>query len=1164
MKLHNPLNPPLASNSLSASAFASGGQRTAWRGLTGSAPGLAIARFADQYQGLILVVTSDSAESYRLESEIRFYRTNQELEVLIFPDWETLAYDPFSPHPDIISERLNTLSTLPGLSRGVLIVPVRTLMQRLPPESFLAAHSLILDKSQHFEIQSWKARFESAGYRHVETVTERGEYASRGSLIDVFPMGAKHAYRIDLFDTEIDSLRTFDPDTQRTLELVSEVRLLPAHEFPFNKDAIATFRSRWFTFFQVDHRNCPIYQDVSSGFAPAGIEYYLPLFFESLSSLFDYLPANSLIVSSDQTQAAAQNFWQDLENRYENLRYDVERPILQPSELFLRVEELFAFIKPRTQIVLDGKQHPAHFKSGELPGIAANVRLKNPAEELQKFVMSQERRILFTAESAGRRDLVEEFVARAGLQPVRCDSFQSFEEDGWDTGITISDIEHPLVIDGLSVITESQLLGRSPESVRRKKDRVIDADQIIRNLTELHTGAAVVHIEHGVGRYLGLQTLEIDGLTSEFLTLAYANDAKLYVPVTSLQLISRYSGADTSSAPLHKLGSDQWEKAKRKAAEKIHDVAAELLNIYARRESRPGVSMCADHADYQQFSDSFAFELTSDQADAIYSVVKDMASVHSMDRLVCGDVGFGKTEVAMRAAFIAVQAGRQVAILVPTTLLAQQHMDTFADRFAEWPVNIEMVSRLRTEAEIDNTRKKLISGKVDIIIGTHRLLNKAFNFKEIGLVIIDEEHRFGVRQKERLKDLRAEVDLLTLTATPIPRTLNMAMGGIRDLSIIATPPAKRLAIKTFVLQWNKQIVREAMARELMRGGQVFYLHNEVRSIERCATELTELLPDVRIGIGHGQMPTKQLETVMSDFHHRRTNLLLCTTIIENGIDISNANTIIVERADKFGLAQLHQLRGRVGRSHRQAYAYLLTPHPKAMTSDAVKRLEAIEAAGELGIGFALATQDMEIRGAGELLGGEQSGQIESIGFSLYMKMLDRAVSAIRSGVTPNLDQSLEPGYELNLHLPALIPEDYLADVHTRLIMYKRIANAGDETELDALRAEMIDRFGDCPTALRNMFKITRLKLRLVPLGISRADFTRSGGRLEFRQNTPVDPMVLVRLMQSMPNTYRLEGANILRISKALEEPDVRFEFLENLIQELEPPAQTISSLQASV
>ena len=862
-------------------------------------------------------------------------------------------------------------------------------------------------------------------------------------------------------------------------------------------------------------------------------------------------------------QAAAQHFWEDLEDRYENLRYDVERPILEPSALFLRVEELFALIKPRTRIVLDGKQHPVHFETGNLPDLTANARLKNPATNLSDFVMSRERRILFTAESAGRRDLVEEFIARAGLQATRCDSFQSFEEDGWDTGITIADIEHPLVLDGLAVVTESQLLGRSPESVRRKKDRTIDADQIIRNLTELNEGAAVVHIEHGVGRYLGLQTLEIDGLTTEFLTLEYANDAKLYVPVTSLQLISRYSGADGSSAPLHKLGSDQWEKAKRKAAEKIHDVAAELLNIYARREARSGISMRAGDAEYQQFADSFTFELTPDQEDAIESVVKDMASIHSMDRLICGDVGFGKTEVAMRAAFIAVQAGKQVALLVPTTLLAQQHLDTFADRFAEWPVIIEMVSRLRTEADIEETRKKLISGKVDIIIGTHRLLNKAFNFKEIGLVIIDEEHRFGVRQKERLKDLRAEVDLLTLTATPIPRTLNMAMGGIRDLSIIATPPAKRLSIKTFVMQWNKQIVREAMARELMRGGQVFYLHNEVRSIERCATELAELVPEVRIGIGHGQMPTKRLETVMSDFHHRRSNLLLCTTIIENGIDIPNANTIIVERADKFGLAQLHQLRGRVGRSHRQAYAYLLTPHPKVMTSDAVKRLEAILAAGELGVGFALATQDMEIRGAGELLGGEQSGQIESIGFSLYMKMLGRAVSAIKSGVTPNLDQSLEPGYELNLHLTTLIPEDYLADVHTRLIMYKRIANAEHDDELDTLRAEMIDRFGECPTALRNMFRMTKLKLRLIPLGISRADFTRNGGRIEFRQNTPVDPMVLVRLMQSMPNTYSLEGANILRISKALEKPEARFEFLENLISTLEPPAQSTPGLQAS-
>ncbi|MBV1905374.1 MAG: transcription-repair coupling factor [Pseudomonadales bacterium] len=1155
MNLYSPLSPPASKET---------GQRTAWNGLQGSARALAIARYADQYPGLILVVTADSAESFQLESEISFYLRDENLQVLIFPDWETLVYDPFSPHPDIVSERLNTLSILPSLSRGILIVPVRTLMQRLSPQTFLGAHSLILNESQEFDLQAFRLTFERSGYRHVETVTERGEYASRGSLIDIYPMGAESAYRVDLFDTEIDSLRTFDPETQRTIEKVSEIRLLPAHEFPFNPEAISTFRTRWHDYFDVDHRQCPVYQDVSSGFVPAGIEYYLPLFFDSLSTLFDYLPTQTTIVLTETIQDSAQHFWADLESRYDSLRHDIERPILQPSEMFLRLEELFAALKAYPQIRLNGDQHRLTFDSECLPEVAANVRLKDSYQALQEFVMSRDRRILFTAESAGRRELVEALLKTAGLSPTRCASFQSFEDQGWDTGITISDIETPLLTPDLAVITESQLLGRSPETPRGKKSpAAIDADQIIRNLAELSIGAAVVHIQHGVGRYHGLQTLDIDGTPSEFLTLHYANDAKLYVPVTSLELISRYSGADDSHAPLHKLGSDQWEKAKRKAAEKIHDVAAELLNIYARREARTGISMRAEENDYQQFAESFTFELTQDQSDAIQCVIKDMASAQSMDRLICGDVGFGKTEVAMRAAFIAVQAGKQVAILVPTTLLAQQHLDTFVDRFADWPISIELVSRLRSEAEIEATRLKLNSGNVDIIIGTHRLLNKAFTFKEIGLVIVDEEHRFGVRQKERLKNLRAEVDLLTLTATPIPRTLNMAVGGIRDLSIIATPPAKRLSIKTFVTRWNKQIIREAIARELMRGGQVFYVHNEVRSIDRCAQEIQELLPDVRIGIGHAQMPTKQLERVMSDFHHRRVNVLLCSTIIENGIDISNANTIIIERADKFGLAQLHQLRGRVGRSHRQAYAYLMTPHPKAMTTHAKKRLEAIEAAGELGVGFALATQDMEIRGAGELLGGEQSGQIESIGFSLYMQMLERAVAAIKAGVTPNLDQSLEPTHEINLHIAALIPEDYLPDVHTRLIMYKRIANAADPDELDELRAEMIDRFGACPPALNNMFRITQLKLRIAPMGISRADFTQANGRLEFRQDTPVDPMKLVNLIQTKPNTYRLEGANVLRITHSTDNIDERFQFIDTLLEHLEPELNSSSPLRVS-
>ncbi len=1142
----NPEAPPLPERS---------GDRMGWSGLVDGAASLAIAKAAEYHDGLIVAVAANPSAAYRLCRELEFFSSGA-LDVVTLPDWETLAYDAFSPHQDIVSDRLRTLHRLPTLTRGVLVVPIRTLLQRLAPPSFLAAHSLVLSVGARFDAHGYRRHLEQAGYRCVETVSERGEFAVRGSLVDVYPMGAPSPYRIDLFDDDVASLRTFDSDSQRTIDQINSVEILPAKEFPLTPDAIARFRNRWHELFDVDVRRCPIYQDVSQGMAPSGIEYYLPMFHDSLATVFDYLPGNCVAVLPNALDGAVASFQLDVRTRYESLRHDIERPILPPDAIYLRTDELFHALGTMRQVVLDGRHHSVEFATRELPDVSVNHRAHHPGDRLAAFVKASPVPVLFCAESAGRREVFGEFLGRAGLRPTDVADFAAFRSGAVELGLTIAPIECAAMTDAFVLITETQVFGARADVEVRRDARSVDPDQIIRNLTELHIGAAVVHIEHGVGRYLGLRTLEIDGAISEFLTIEYADEAKLYVPVTALHLISRYGGADEANAPLHRLGSDQWDKAKRRAAEKIHDVAAELLNIYAHREARGGTALAAPDVEYQRFADQFPFDVTPDQRRAIDEVISDLTSPKSMDRLICGDVGFGKTEVAMRAAFIAVQNRKQVAILVPTTLLAQQHHESFRDRFADWPVQIEAISRLRTESEIETVRQRLRAGAIDIVIGTHKLLNTAFAFKELGLVIIDEEHRFGVRQKERLRTLRAEVDVLTLTATPIPRTLNLAMGGIRDLSIIATPPARRLSVKTFVTQRRKHLIREAITRELARGGQVFYLHNEVRTIEQTALEIGELVPEARIGVGHGQMPKRRLETVMSDFYHRRSNVLVCTTIIETGIDIPNANTMIMERADKFGLAQLHQLRGRVGRSHRQAYAYLLIPHPKALTEDARKRLEAIEAAGELGVGFTLATHDLEIRGAGELLGDEQSGQIESIGFSLYMDMLDRAVRAIRAGKTPDLDADLTPHQEVNLRVPALIPEDYLPDVHSRLILYKRISSAESRDALDELRAEIIDRFGALPVATKTLFRITELRLTAAALGIARIDFGPSGGRIEFAADTRVDPFALVRLVQREPNSYRLEDGTRLRVTAKLDDVDARFERVADLLERLEPAEKT--------
>jgi len=1120
-----------------------------------AASSLAIYEASIQSQGLSLIITADSHSADQLISELSFFSAG-EANILSFPDWETLPYDSFSPHQDIVSQRLLTLYRLPQLNHGILVIPISTLMQRIPPSEFVLGNSLILEPGQQFDIQATRERLTHAGYHAVDTVYEHGEFAVRGSIVDIFPMGSNTPYRIDLFDDEVDQLRTFDPESQRTLDKVDNISILPAREFPMNSEAIALFRQSWRERFESDPKSSYIYQEVSTGITPAGVEYYLPLFFNNSATLFDYLPDNTRLFTLSKLDQAAEHFWQEISNRYEERRYDVTRPLLEPAEIYLPVNELFSALKPlpRSKVEDADSTSTSGNNIGSLmpPTFSIDHHAENPLLQLKSYLQEGSQRTLFCAESAGRREVLLELLKRIQVTPTEYDNWQDFAANKAEVGITIGAIDRGLALidPALVIISESQLFGRQVLQRRRRGKSRDFSDQIIRNLAELKIDSPVVHIDHGVGRYRGLETLDVGGQAEEFLTLEYANEAKLFVPIASLHLIARYTGANDETAPLHKLGTDRWEKAKRKAAEQVRDTAAELLKIHAHRAARQGFEFEINETDYHRFCADFAFEETPDQLAAIEATLADMESKQPMDRLVCGDVGFGKTEVAMRAAFVAAHAGKQVAILVPTTLLAQQHYESFKDRFAEWPINVEVISRFRSGKEQTGVEKKLASGEVDIIIGTHKLIGGTMSFKNLGLLIIDEEHRFGVTQKEKLKALRAEVDILNLTATPIPRTLNMAMAGIRDISIIASPPAKRLSIKTFVHRQDDGIRKEAINRELLRGGQVYILHNDVSSIERKAKEIEELIPEARVGIGHGQLRERDLEKVMSDFYHKRFNVLVCSTIIETGIDIPTANTIIIERADKFGLAQLHQLRGRVGRSHHQAYAYLLTPPPKNMTSDAQKRLDAIASAQELGAGFMLATHDLEIRGAGELLGDNQSGNIHTIGFALYSELLDQAVNTLKQGKTIDLEKPLRHGAEVNLRLPALIPEDYLPDVHARLVMYKRISEAKDDQELRELQVEMIDRFGLLVDPIRHLFEITSIKIKAQQLGLRKIDANDQMVRVEFDSDTKVSPEILVSLIQTQPAQYRLEGMDKLRANNNMPTPETRFEGVNQLLAQL--------------
>ncbi|UOG91230.1 MAG: transcription-repair coupling factor [Candidatus Thiothrix sulfatifontis] len=1147
-----------------------------WGQLYGASLDWLIAQSAQGFDGLLLLAVPDVHSAYQMDAALHFFAPD--IPRLILPDWETLPYDVFSPHEDIISERLKTLATLQNLKRGILIVPATTLLHRLAPTSYVHGHTFMVRKGSPLNIDKLRKQLEEAGYRNVSQVMAHGEYATRGSLLDLFPMGSHTPYRIDLFDEEVDSIRTFNPETQRTDVVVDSIELLPAREFPLDEAGIRTFRQNYRAQVEGDLTRSRIYEGVTQGKPPAGIEYYLPLFFEHTATLFDYLPKKTLLVLAEGVDAAVKTFWETVEYRYEQRRHDIERPLLAPEKLFLTAAMLGSWLEdyPRVDVqrgrgVLHTPSSSSTEDEGEkerergrmqyaptvdygvaaLPSLLIHARQEQPLFLLFNFLKDLKGRVLFTAESAGRREAFLTLLKDNGIAVKTLETWQDFFNSKAEMAVTVAPLENGFWLPDakIAVIPENLLHGVQIQQQRRRRKATRDADAIIRNLTDLNAGAPVVHEEHGVGRYLGLETVTAGGVTAEYLLIEYANHDKLYVPVAALHLVSRYTGADPEHAPLHRLGNEQWDKARQKAAEKARDVAAELLDIHARRAAQQGHSFPFDDNDYRLFAGAFPFEETPDQALAIENVIKDMRSAQPMDRVVCGDVGFGKTEVAMRAAFVAANAGKQVAMIAPTTLLAQQHLNNFRDRFADWPFNIESLSRFKTGKETSKALEALASGKIDIVIGTHKLLQDDVHFKQLGLVIIDEEHRFGVRDKEQMKKLRANVDMLTMTATPIPRTLNMSLSGLRDLSIIATPPTQRHAIKTFVCEWNKTIIQEACARELSRGGQVYVLHNEVKTIDKVEQELSAMLPGVTVRHAHGQMRAHDLESIMSDFYHQRFQILIATTIIESGIDVPTANTILINRADKLGLAQLHQLRGRVGRSHHRAYAYLIAPPKSALTPDAVKRLEAIESLEELGVGFTLATHDLEIRGAGELLGEGQSGQIQEIGFNLYNDLLERAVKALKSGKVPELSATSRRT-TVELGAPALIPDDYLPDVHARLILYKRIASAESQAALDELRVEMIDRFGLLPEPTKTLFSVTRVKLLAQELGIRKLDMHVKGGRIIFDDKPNIDPMKVITLIQKRPWVFKLDGQDKLRFEIELPTVEEREEWVVKLMGEI--------------
>ncbi|WP_163930203.1 transcription-repair coupling factor [Paraferrimonas sp. SM1919] len=1143
MNLQSPFQPQ---------AVKSNTDKRRWQAKAGVARSITLHQLAANFNGLTLVLTHDAASAVALETELSYLAND--IEVSLFPDRETLPYDSFSPHQEIISHRLQTLAKLPNLKKGIVIVPITTAMVRLPPRNFIGSNVINLKVGDTLDFANLRQQLVDSGYRQVEAVYEHGEFAVRGSIIDLYPMGNEMPYRIELFDDEVESIRSFDLDSQRSLEKIAAINMLPANEIATDQAGIDKFRHNYRQHFShVSNEKGSVYQQVSNHIFPTGIESYLPLFFDETVSIFDYLSQNTQLLTIGDIEYACRHHLEDIQARHQQLAIDPLRPLLPPNQLFLGVEDIFSKLKPFPRTQFDVSAVDCSLNISPLPDLSVNHKLNEPLSALLEF-LPKVNRIVFSVESQGRKEALLNLLKKIQLKPKESDHFFDFIKTKVQYAVIISPLSYGCYFPDkdLAIICETELFGlKISQERRRHKQKQLSSETLIRNLAELKVGQAVVHLDHGIGLYQGLETLNMGGNDGEFLKLEYKDGDIIYVPVGSLHLIGRYSGADEDHIQLNKLGSKTWENARKKAAEKVRDVAAELLDIYAQRQSKKGTAIKIDELEYQKFAASFPFEETLDQETAINAVLSDMALARPMDRLVCGDVGFGKTEVAMRATFAAVSAGKQVAILVPTTLLAQQHYDNFVDRFSDWPINIDVMSRFKSVKQQNQAIIELEKGNIDIIVGTHKLIQDGIKFKDLGLLIVDEEHRFGVRQKEQLKKLRANVDILNMTATPIPRTLNMAMSGMRDLSIIATPPAKRLAIKTFVRETGDELKKEAILREILRGGQCYYLHNEVSTIEKCAEDLRALIPEAQITIAHGQMRERELEQVMSNFYHKRFNVLVCSTIIETGIDVPTANTIVIDRADKFGLAQLHQLRGRVGRSHHQAYAYLLTPPVKRLTKDAQKRLEAISELQDLGAGFMLATQDLEIRGAGELLGDEQSGHISKIGFSLYMEMLDDAVKALKKGEPPSLDKLLKQNTEIELRVPALIPDDYIRDVNSRLSLYKRIASCDTPKAIDELQVEMIDRFGLLPASAKNLLTIANAKLRAKALGLNKLEIAHKGGQVEFAKDNKVDPIFLIGLLQSQPNVFKMDGPSKLRFAMPAEEATERLELLENILNQFE-------------
>ena len=1130
-----------------------GRSRIVWSKLYGAAPSLAAAEAIARHDGPVCVIAASAAAAEQLERELKFFNDGRQTQR--FTDYETLPYEPISPPQELLSERLAILYRLANEQAIDLIVHADALLQRLPPKKFVMSRSLELQVAEELDRESLKNKLIEHGYLRVEQVAEAGEFAVRGALMDIYPTGADAPVRVDFFDNEIESLRTFDTQTQLTTGETQSIHVLPAREFPFDQNSIRGFRERFRDHFPVEPGRCPVYRDISEAQLPAGIEYYLPLFFDTTESLLDYLPANSLIILMDGALNGLESGWEMIEDRFGQLCGDIERPILEPAHGFWPSGLLKDELAGRSTLRLTTRDD----ESTDIPTLSANLahplssHLSPDLDRITRWLsVPHGERTLLLASSAGRREMLLELLRGRNYTVQSVPHWSDFLHSDIPLAVVVGELDQGLRLPdhGIRVITAEQIGMERPRQHARRRRAARDPDTLIRELTDLQVGAPVVHEEYGIGRYQGLKTLSVDEVLTEFLLLEYADGDKLYVPVHSLHLVTRYSGAPAEQAPLHRLGSDQWAKAKKKAAKRARDVAAELLNLYAQRAAKTGTQLVGKDDDYERFAREFPFEETDDQLTTIEQVIDDLASEKSMDRIVCGDVGFGKTEVALRAAFIAVHAGYQVAMLVPTTLLAQQHHRTFSDRFADWPLNVELLSRFRSNKETDAVLKQLSDGSVDVVIGTHKLLQSGIHFKRLGLVIVDEEHRFGVRHKERLRRLRAEVDVLTMTATPIPRTLNMTLGGLRDLSIIATPPAERLSVRTFIGEWSNQGMREAVLREIRRGGQVYFVHNRVESIEATAAKLRELIPETEVRVAHGQMTERSLESVMLDFYHRRFSLLVCTTIIESGIDIPTANTIIINRADRLGLAQLHQLRGRVGRSHHQAYAYLLAPPLRSLSADASKRLEAVAALQELGAGFTLATHDLEIRGAGELLGEGQSGQIQAIGFTLYNELLARAVSELREGREPNLEDPFTHGPQVETGVAALIPEDYMPDVHMRLVHYKRIASADSKEQLQNLQVELIDRFGLLPQSTRALFAVTWLKILAHSLGVEKAQAGASGGMLRFGERAVVDPLALVNLVEDEAEHYSLDGPYKLRFVWQCSEDEALLQNLEALLLRL--------------